>query len=331
MGVETTDGNKSYKSIFNSTVAMEGLSPNVPIPPGYTIDRYSTGGILQETTTRTDLTTTETLTTAGYYVVTCSGPVTFDMWAWGGGGARGDGPGPGGGGAGGGVRGRKSFSTGDTLTILVAATADGIASGPVGAWPDGGGYTTPRYDGAGGGSSRIADGTIPYPTINDSPSTYLLIGGGGGGGSDYLTSGTYGGQGGYPSGQPGGAYYPADGQKYGGGGTQSAGGAAGPAGRRPAGVAGSKYAGGRGGNTDGGGGGGGGYYGGGGAGGYYAHGGGGSSYIDPAEVTNSASFNASPGSTTHNLAVDDPANPGIKPASGGDRDSGGVVVLKPVT
>ena len=330
MGVETTDGNKSYKSIFNSTVAMEGLSPNVPIPPGYTIDRYSTGGILQETTTRTDLTTTETLTTAGYYVVTCSGPVTFDMWAWGGGGARGDGPGPGGGGAGGGVRGRKSFSTGDTLTILVAATADQIASGPVGAWPDGGGYTTPRYDGAGGGSSRIADGTIPYPTINDSASSYLLIGGGGGGGSDYLITGTYGGQGGYPSGQPGGVYYPNDPNVFGGGGTQSAGGAAGPAGRRPAGVAGSKYAGGRGGNTDGGGGGGGGYYGGGGSGGYYGQGGGGSSYIDPT-VSNSSSFNASPGSTTHNVAVDDPANPGIKPASAGDRDNGGVVVIKPVT
>ena len=95
----------------------------------------------------------------------------------------------------------------------------------------------------------------------------------------------------------------------GGGGTQSAGGAAGSSGRVPAGTAGGKYSGGPGN----GGAGGGGYYGGGGAGGYYSQGGGGSGYIDPT-VTNSASFNAPPGSN-HYIVNDDPGNSTIKPAT----------------
>ena len=68
-------------------------------------------------------------------------------------------------------------------------------------------------------------------------------------------------------------------------------------GEKLAGTAGGKYSGGPGN----GGAGGGGYYGGGGAGGYYSQGGGGSGYIDPT-VTNSASFNAPPGSN-HYIAV----------------------------
>ena len=97
---------------------------------------------------------------------------------------------------------------------------------------------------------------------------------------------------------------------FGKGGTQSAGGAGGAAGRQPAGSDGAKYDGGEG--T--GGGGGGGYYGGGGAGGYYAMGGGGSGYIHPT-LTNTASFTGQPGHPDHKVSVDDPANPGTKPAS----------------
>jgi len=326
MGVESTNSTKSFASLFKNTGDLAS-----PIPTGYTINQYNTSYALISTTTYTDLSSTTTLSDAGYYRVDINGsPITFDMWVWGSGGGRGGGPGPGGGGAGGGVRGRKEFLVGNSFTILVAEAATIASPGSgSGAWPDGGAWTSTRYQGAGGGSSRIADGVIPFPTINDTPISYLLIGGGGGGGTDYLITGTYGGQGGYPSGQPGGVYYPSDGAKFGYGGTQSAGGAGGPAGRRPAGAAGSKYAGGRGGTLDGGGGGGGGYYGGGGAGGYYAQGGGGSGYIDP-YLTNTASFTATTGSTTHYLASDDPSNPGIKPATAGDRDNGGVVILKPV-
>lgn len=261
--------------------------------------------------------------TAGYYVMSFPASMetsNIDMWVWGAGGAAGaNGPGPKGGGAGGGVRGRYSVTAGSTLTFLVGQSYG--AGYKLGGFPDGGNGGTSYAQAAGGGSSRIGAGTIPYPTRNNAPTTYLLIGGGGGGGSDYLDAGTYGGFAGYPSGQPGGSYYPTDGTVFGSGGTQSAGGAGGGTGRYGSGTSGGKYSGGPGE----GGGGGGGYYGGGGAGGYYAHGGGGSSYINPS-LTNTGSFNATVGATESTIAVDDPL--GVKPASAGNKNSSGVVIFK---
>lgn len=297
----------------------------------YSVNAYDTSGANPVVTSYPNVVTgnTQKFSTAGYYVLTISpisNPITFDMWAWGGGGRAAGSPGPGGGGAGGGVRGRYTLTAGSSLTFLVSAAA---ADNGISTFPDGGICNSIYFSGCGGGSSRIGDGVIPFPTRNNAPTQYLLIGGGGGGGSNYLDSGPIDGQGGYPSGQPGGAYYPADGAAtIGGGGTQSAGGAGGSAGRVPGGSPGIKYLGGNSG-TNGGGAGGGGYYGGGGAGGYYSHGGGGSSYISPL-VTNTASFNASPGVSFSGTAVDDPANPGIKPASAGNKSNSGVVIFKVV-
>ena len=302
---------------------VEGSTPSSPGVKTFTLKHYNTGGTLLSTTPYSDVTSGDSydLTTAGYYTVTippASDPISFDMWAWGGGGGSAPGPGPGNGGAGGGVRGRTTFNAPSVLTIIVG---NGGAHG-VGGSPDGG--SSPD-EGGGGGSSRIAATEIPQPTINDTGNDYLLIGGGGGGGTSWATSGIYGGSAGYPSGNPGGLYYPADGAVFGKGGTQSAGGAHGGAGRQPAGTPGAKYSGGPGQ----GGGGGGGYYGGGGAGGYYAIGGGGSGYID-STLTNTASFSASPGPSTHKVAVDDPSNPGTKPASAGNSAVAGFVKLKVV-
>jgi len=298
----------------------------------YSVNAYDTSGANPAITSYPNVITgdTQKFSTAGYYVLTVSpisNPITFDMWTWGGGGRAGGSPGPGGGAAGGGVRGRYTVTAGSSLTFLVSAASGSTANGSS-TFPDGGICNSSYFSGAGGGSSRIGDGLIPFPTRNNAPTQYLLIGGGGGGGSSYLDTGSVNGQGGYPAGQPGGAYYPSDGAIFGGGGTQSAGGAGGGAGRQPGGSPGTKYLGGNSG-TDGGGAGGGGYYGGGGAGGYYANGGGGSSYISPS-VTNTASFNASPGDPSSGTAVDDPANPGIKPASAGNKSNGGVVIFKVV-
>ena len=296
----------------------------------YSVNAYDTSGANPSITSYPNVISgdTQKFSTAGYYVLTVSPtstPITFDMWAWGGGGRAAGSPGPGGGAAGGGVRGRYTINAGNSLTFLVSAASGSTANGSS-TFPDGGICNSSYFSGAGGGSSRIGDGLIPFPTRNNAPTQYLLIGGGGGGGSDYLDTGPVDGQGGYPAGQPGGAYYPSDGTIFGGGGTQIAGGAGGGTGRQPAGSPGIKYLGGNSG-TNGGGAGGGGYYGGGGAGGYYAHGGGGSSYISPL-VTNTASFNASPGAPLSGTAVDDPANPGIKPASAGNRANSGVVIFK---
>jgi hypothetical protein len=296
----------------------------------YSVNAYDTSGANPVVTPYPNVQTgyTTTFSTAGYYVLTVSPtsyPITFDMWAWGGGGRNGGSPGPGGGGAGAGVRGRYMVNSGSSLTVLVAAGSSTTTNG-TSTFPDGGICNSTYFSGAGGGSSRIGDGTIPFPTRNNAPTQYLLIGGGGGGGSNYLDTGTVNGQAGYPSGEPGGAYYPSDGAIFGGGGTQSAGGAGGSAGREPAGSPGIKYGGGASG-TNGGGAGGGGYYGGGGAGGYYANGGGGSSYINPV-LSNTADFDASPGEPTSGIAVDDPANPGIKPSSAGNRGNGGAVIFK---
>lgn len=305
----------------------------------YSVNQFNTSGTGPSITNYTNLSIGDTrkFTTSGYYILTvppASGPISFDMWVWGAGGSTQiNGPGPRNGGAGGGVRGRYTVTSGSTLTFLVADTGlGGVFPSPSsrsGGWPDGGtGLSYNSYaSGGGGGSSRIGNGTIPFATINSAPTSYLLIGAGGGAGIAYADSGTLAGQGGYPSGQPGGGYYPSDGSNViGGGATQSAGGAAGTGGRVPGSTAGSKYSAGPGY----GGGGGGGYFGGGGASGYYGMAGGGSSYIHPS-VTNSASFDATPGASTHYIAVDDPSNPGIKPASGGNSGNTGVIVLKIVS
>lgn len=306
----------------------------------FTIKRYSTSNVIQSTTpyeyTQGDAPgNTFTHTVAGYYTLEvdpASASIDFQMWAWGAGGGTSQGPGPGLGGAGGGVRGTSTFSAGNTITFLVGggggydAATDNLAD----SFPNGGSVGEANHHGPGGGRSSIFNGVLPYPNRDSTSNTFLLIGGGGGGGDSFLDGGTQDGRGGYPSGFPGGAYYPKDSASgFGGGGTQSTGGVAGAAGRGPVGNAGAQYQGG-----DGyGGGGGDGFYGGGGAGGFYASGGGGSGYIHPS-LTNTASF-TQPGTTNHYVAVDDPANPGTKPAAGGDSGptaanggTDGVVVFK---
>ena len=303
-------------------------------PSGFSISSYAVDGTPTGTTEYNNVAIdqTVTLTAAGRHVVTVpsgSGDITFTGWAWGGGGGSAGAPGPGGGAAGGGVRGDFTITSPNDFTIFVG---NGSATGP--GWPDGGTSTSTYFTAPGGGSSRIGNqsgGTMPHDGSsggqpNHPSASYYLIGGAGGGGSDYLSGGTLKGQGGYPGGYRGGAYYPSDPGADGRGGTQTAGGAGGPAGRRPAGTAGSKYQGGNSG-TNGGGGGGGGFYGGGGAGGYYAHGGGGSSYFHPT-VTNTASFDATPGADNFAVASDDPGNPGTKPTNAGNGRNPGCVVLK---
>ncbi len=288
----------------------------------FTIKKYDTSNSLQSTTPYTVVApgTIFRYADAGYYTLemeASSSDIQFQMWAWGGGGGT-TGPGsgaPGFGGAGGGVRGTATFSAGDTITFLVGGGGgfSGSTNNIASAFPDGG--NTPPSDGyaegPGGGRSSVYDGLLPYANRDASPNTFLLIGGAGGGGSTHSSGGTQKAMGGYPSGYNGGGYYPTEGPTVqGSGGTQSAGGAGGAAGRAPAGSAGGKYVGG----DANGGGGGGGYYGGGGAGGFYAMGGGGSGYIHPS-LSSTASFNALPGHPAHKEAKDDPANPGIKPAS----------------
>lgn len=303
-------------------------------PASFSIHQYNVAGTPQGSTDYNNIAIGQQvpMDTAGRYVVTVdpnSPAITFQGFVWGGGGGSSGAPGPGGGAAGGGVRGEFDAPTSSTFTCFVGS---GGPSGP--GFPDGGSCTSVYFNAPGGGSSRIghtSEGTIPHtgpgPTGHNFPSrVYFLIGGGGGGGSDYLTGGTFEGYGGYPAGKRGGAYYPSDPGADGRGGTQTAGGAGGPAGRRPAGNAGSKYQGGSSG-TNGGGGGGGGYYGGGGAGGYYAQGGGGSSYIHP-DVSNSASFDTTPGVDTFAVAVNDPGNPGLKGTNKGNGRQPGEIVIK---
>jgi len=265
-------------------------------------------------------------TEAGYYQVVVGNAMTLDMWAWGGAGGAAPNQGfqPGQGpastaqaGAGGGVRGRKAFSAGDTITVLVAqggSWTGGVVS-EMTAFPDGG--QSSSNGSGGGGSSRIAAGLIPFANRNAAPSPYLLIGGGGGGTAVHASSGTRGMAAGYPTGLLGGGYYPSDGNSTGRGGTQSAGGAGGPlAGRQGAGFAGGKYAGGTA-SPNRGGAGGGGYYGGGSGTGFYNDGGGGSSFISPA-VSSSANFHTTAWPGTYWKAVDDSSNPGTKPVTAGE-------------
>ena len=147
----------------------------------YSINQFNTSGTGPSITNYTGLLVGDTrkFTTAGYYTLTippASGPISFDMWAWGAGGSTQiNGPGPKNGGAGGGVCGRYTVISGNTLTFLVADTGLGgsFPSGTrAGGWPDGGtGLSYNSYaSGGGGGSSRIGDGTIPFPTI-----TFMIL------------------------------------------------------------------------------------------------------------------------------------------------------------
>ena len=317
---------------------------------GATMTRYNVDNALQETTfiPLSDFQSGKEFTDMGYYTLEFANhpptSLSATCWCWGGGGGIGPtSPSPGTGGAGGGVRGTFTFSDGDTFTLLVAEGGKGLggsypngisprtasmAKGPFLAYnegfPDGGNAT--YNGGGGGGSTRIATTLVPYPTRNDPPVGYMLIGAGGGGGINFTNNGTRDGRGGYPAGYSGGAYYPLDGVGcIGGGGTQSAGGGAGSSGREPAGYAGSKYYGGNSGGT-GGGAGGGGYYGGGGAGGYYACGGGGSGYIHPS-CTSTASFTGPTGN--RHIASDDPANPGTLDTTAYARGDSTLVVGDP--
>jgi len=256
--------------------------------------------------------------------------ITFEMYVYGAGGGTGDDNNPSdyeAGSAGGGVSGTYTVAAGGKLTFMVGQT--GTTTNNVRPFPDGGAATYPS-EASGGGSSRVGNGLIPYPTRNNTPVTYLLIGAGGAGGGANHTSGTIGGYGGYPAGARGGGYYPLDGfNATGNGGTQTAGGATPSAGRRPAGQAGAKYYGGNAGNypssNSGGSGGGGGYYGGAGAGGYYARGGGGSSYVHPS-ITGASSYNATPGPGAANFSVVPSA--GGKPSNAGNGGYDGCVIFK---
>ena len=119
------------------------------------------------------------------------------------------------GGAAGGVRGTHTISGGDTITFLVGGGGghqtytDGLSS----SFPDGGNSGPPSdgyLEGPGGGRSSIYGGLLPYANRDSIFNTFLLIGGGGGGGSHYYDTGTLDARGGYPSGFPGGGYYPSD-------------------------------------------------------------------------------------------------------------------------
>lgn len=266
-----------------------------------TVKFYGTDGNLASTSlyTRESFISGQHFDDVGYYTINFGEfGVGFKMRVWtygGGGGRQSNGPGPGAGGAGGGVTGVIEVVSGDSdteFTFIVGGGGVGSPSPRPGGFPDGGDATYNAH--GGGGSSRFSKLNIPFTNRDNPSSIYYLIGGGGGGGIGYTQSGTMDGRGGYPNGQPGGAYYPGDGAIFGSGGSQTSGGSGGPAGRQPAGVSGSKYQGGPSGTT-GGGAGGGGYYGGGGGGGYYSMGGGGSGYIHP-EVTESDSMLGAPNS-----------------------------------
>jgi hypothetical protein len=259
---------------------------------GATMKRYNVDNSLQETTfiPLSTFQAGKEFTSTGYYTLEFQdhppASLSATCWCWGGGGGKAPG------------------STYPGNTPHGASTPKGPFTDNNEGFPDGGIAT---YNaGGGGGSTRIATTLIPYPTRNNPPVGYMLIGAGGGGGIGYTNSGTRDGRGGYPSGEDGGAYYTSDPGCDGHGATQSAGGVAGPSGRQPAGHDGAKYYGGNSGST-GGGAGGGGYYGGGGAGGYYGMGGGGSGYIHPS-CTSTASFLGAPGD--RKVPTDDPANPG---------------------
>ena len=286
-----------------------------------TVKFYGTDGNLASTSlyTRASFLSGQHFDDVGYYTINFGEfNVGFSMRVWtygGGGGRQSGGPGPGQGGAGGGVTGVIQVESGESdteFTFIVGGGGVGAPSPQPGGFPDGGNATYNAH--GGGGSSRFSKFLVPFPNRDNPTSIYYLIGGGCGGGIGYTQSGTMDGRAGYPAGQPGGAYYPADGAIFGGGGSQSAGGAAGSSGRQPAGVGGSKYQGGPSGTT-GGGAGGGGYYGGGGGGGYYSMGGGGSGYIHP-EVTLSDSMNGDPSSritATHPSSY--PNAPGFSPTT----------------
>ena len=256
-------------------------------------------------------------TRPGWYKIEWKASDDCTTWVWGAAGGKANSSGQIDGSGGGGVRGNSPVSAGDTWTVIVGGqggTQPNCGSGENGGFPDGGPAGEPtQYAGAGGGggSSRMHSDLIPFAQRDQTGNTWDLVGGAGGGKCNHMqTGGPGGGTGGYPNGDQGRWYYPADGGT-GGGAYQNQGGQAGQAGREPAGQTGAKFKGGHTG-SHGGGGGGGGWYGGGGAGGYYAAGGGGSGYIAPT-MTSTASFSRGPQAPNpnHMKGADDPANPGV--------------------
>lgn len=188
------------------------------------------------------------------------------------------------GGYGGRVRTTISVTPGEILYIYVGGTSSGRTGGF-----NGGGHASSTQARGGGGASDIR-------TVASDPNTRIVVAAGGGGAGYYSSSTSpSGGSGGAPNGSTGGVYT----GTAGGGATQSGGGSA----SSPA-TAGALYRGGHGGNgttstSYGAGGGGGGYYGGGG--GYYsAGGGGGSSWVSPARIIGSATYNGNTASPTGN-------------------------------
>lgn len=240
-----------------------------------------------------------TFQTSGYYSMTAPTSMRIKVQMWGAGGGGANSATPNYGSAGGYTEGILEIPAGN-YTFLIGKGGQGLGTGKVGGWPDGGdGGTTGANAAAGGGSTRFGS-SVAIGSINTSSTSYYLIAGAGGGGcnwayTDRVNATDGGGEGGGAVGGRGSYHYLDYENIYclGLGGTQTAGGAGGgtynasAVGRLGNGNNGAKYQGGSG--T--GGGGGGGYYGGGGARGYYASGGGGSGFIGSTSEVISGTYN----------------------------------------
>jgi|SaaInlV_120m_DNA_3_1039746.scaffolds.fasta_scaffold04054_4 hypothetical protein len=236
-----------------------------------------------------------TFQTSGYYVMQASTSMKVKVQMWGAGGGGGSSSTPNYGSAGGYTEGILNLDAGN-YTFIVGKYGEGLGTGKVGGYPDGGnGGTSGANAAAGGGSTRFGP-EVAESNKNTSSTEYYLIAGGGGGGCNWAYTSEVnatdgGGEGGGTTGGRGSYHYVNYENLYtlGLGGTQTAGGAGGGTynssvvGRLGNGDSGAKYDGGNG--T--GGGGGGGYYGGGGARGYYSSGGGGSGYVSNTSVVES--------------------------------------------
>lgn len=236
-----------------------------------------------------------TFQTPGYYVMQSQKAMKVKVQMWGAGGGGGQSSTPNYGSAGGYTEGILNLDVGN-YTFIIGNGGQGLATGKVGGYPDGGnGGTSGANAAAGGGSTRFG-AQVAETNKNAASTAYYLIAGGGGGGCNWaytneVNSTDGGGEGGGTTGGRGSVHYLDYENLYtlGLGGTQTAGGAGGGTynsnaiGRLTNGDSGAKYQGGNG--T--GGGGGGGYYGGGGARGYYSSGGGGSGYVSNVSAVSS--------------------------------------------
>ena len=279
---------------------------------------------------------------SGYYLMNAptSMKIRVQMWGAGGGGANSATPNYGS--AGGYTEGILELDAGN-YTFIVGKGGQGLATGKVGGYPDGGdGGTSGANSAAGGGSSRFGP-EVSESNKNASSAEYYLIAGGGGGGcnwayTDRVNATDGGGEGGGNIGGRGSYHYLDYENIYclGLGGTQTAGGAGGGTyntgaiGRLGNGNSGAKYQGGSG--T--GGGGGGGYYGGGGARGYYASGGGGSGFVS--NVSQVLSGNSYRGGTGFGLqyyqagapsGITVPSGVGAGGANDGSNGGNGAIII----